>query len=447
MDIHSKAAANFNKKAESFFELVQKVEPTNKESKNIESNFEPDIFIPDSHRIKESDLIGELSQTIEDQNGNVTYILNVNQEQYILIEKDNAIALFVESIHKDKNINNIATQKTINKLFISWIRNRIVQLKAESFTEYLLYELVKIVDTYEVWMPINNLFIEKSFNIGKIVFKPITKEFIDQLIPSKEILGDKVKEYENQLRTELQGFTASTLTVKSEPDRAHELLLTMTQDSLSILRVFSIAAMSPKYTCNYYIKGSEKKQNATWITMKNNKLHRITKSVLNQQMTNSEFLDQNTINQHFRCGLAVINNILLKEKKTSFEEKVINFLIIYSKCTTTDILSDKLIYIFSAFESIFLKDSSEPIQQNLGERIAFLIGNTVEERIDIIKNLKIVYVLRSKVVHHGVSIRETESLEKFMLNTWVAITQIIEHTLSKETQLDFIDYLDNKKLS
>jgi hypothetical protein len=371
----------------------------------------------------------------------------MNNIKYILKEKDNSIALFVQSIHKNKSVNEVSTKKTIKSIFISWIKNQIANSNSENFVEYLISELDRIVDVYEVWMPIYNLHIENSFSVGKIHFRPITKEFIDKLILPRKILGNKVDEYEINLRKELQGFTASVLTIKSEPDRAHELLLKMTQESLSILRIFSLAAMNPKYTCNFYIKGCEKKQSATWITLKQGEIHGMTKSFLSQHQSTAEFLDQDKLNQYLRCGLAIINNILIKDKKTSFEAKVIDSLIIYSRCTTTDDLSDKLIYILASFESIFLKDSSEPIQQNLGERMAFLIGNTAEERKNIIKNLKTVYGLRSRFVHHGTSISDYQSLGNFMFNTWVAITQIIGQTISKQTKQEFIEYLDDQKLS
>jgi hypothetical protein len=109
-----------------------------------------------------------------------------------------SIALLVESIHKNKSINEVATKKTINNLFISWIKNKLIESNAEDFTEYLISELERIIDVYEVWMPISNLYIENSFSIGKIHFKPITKKIIDKLIPSREILGDKADEYENK---------------------------------------------------------------------------------------------------------------------------------------------------------------------------------------------------------------------------------------------------------
>ena len=67
-------------------------------------------------------------------------------------------------------------------------------------------------------------------------------------------------------------------------------------------------------------------------------------------------------------------------------------------------MADKLVYILASLESILLKNDSEPIQKNLGERMAFLIGPTVEARKTIIANVVETYarrVLRSCTMAKG----------------------------------------------
>jgi len=45
-----------------------------------------------------------------------------------------------------------------------------------------------------------------------------------------------------------------------------------------------------------------------------------------------------------------------------------------------------------------LKDSNEPIQKNLGERMAFIIGESLEERKKIVANVEDFYRIRSRLV-------------------------------------------------
>ena len=62
--------------------------------------------------------------------------------------------------------------------------------------------------------------------------------------------------------------------------------------------------------------------------------------------------------------------------------------------------------IIGALEMILLRNDTEPIQQNIGERMAFVVGRNVNERKAIINNFRRIYSVRSKFLHHGVGSEE-----------------------------------------
>lgn len=74
----------------------------------------------------------------------------------------------------------------------------------------------------------------------------------------------------------------------------------------------------------------------------------------------------------------------------------------------------------TVLESLLLKDGNEPIQKSLGERMAVLVGRTVDERLAVIKNVTDTYRLRSQFIHHGqsIGIDDMQTLQTFMVNTW-----------------------------
>lgn len=88
-------------------------------------------------------------------------------------------------------------------------------------------------------------------------------------------------------------------------------------------------------------------------------------------------------------------------------------------------LSSKLVAVLVALESMLLNDGSEPIQQNLSERIAFLFGP--EKRSGIKKSVIRAYSLRSKFIHHGhiIGTDEIDTLREFLLNVWAAFLSSI----------------------
>jgi hypothetical protein len=163
----------------------------------------------------------------------------------------------------------------------------------------------------------------------------------------------------------------------------------------------------------------------------------------------SENLNNQAIDGLYLAGLRILDNLLGLSKRNQFQEKLLATLILYSRSAILKDIADKLVYILVALESIFLRNSSEPIQQNLGERIAFLIGDSLEKRKRIIKVTRETYTLRSRFVHHGHSIDDDhlETMREFMQYAWQAIVSLIHQSNSVSTVDALLDMLDDRKLS
>lgn len=92
--------------------------------------------------------------------------------------------------------------------------------------------------------------------------------------------------------------------------------------------------------------------------------------------------------------------------------KRIDTLILYSRHTIAKNASDKLLAIFGALDFFLLKDGNESIQQNIGERIAFAVGQNGGERVKIVSLVKRVYGLRSQFVHHADAFTDLSSYRR-----------------------------------
>jgi len=64
---------------------------------------------------------------------------------------------------------------------------------------------------------------------------------------------------------------------------------------------------------------------------------------------------------------------------------------LHSRSSIAAGVSHKIVFVIAAIESLLLKDSNEPIQKNLGERMAFIIGESLEERKKIVANVEDFY--------------------------------------------------------
>jgi hypothetical protein len=445
IEIHEQAKSNFNLKGT---ELLQRVQEAPQE-KEVQT-FSSDVHI--KHEFTEEDIIdfkpGTLTNGLGEELG--VFFIHDRKKYGVFGDEYKILLKLAESVSKIPTINDKISQKTIKQLIYEWIEKRSNRLITEELTEYIINESQSKIAQQEVWLPIRFLQIQSQFTIGRIVFKPITRVMIDALEASWLSTGaenaDKIKElFDNQIRNYM-GFAAATLTIESESNRAEEVALEETKKSLLMLRMFSAAAFHPKIISIYDIWGSEKIDRATILFIKDGKLSSVSDQLLDKVQA-FERIDLEGIKLHMESGLKIVSDLLINERKNAFQKSALDAFFIFARCATAKDPADKLVYVLVALESLFLRNNTEPIQQNLAERIAFLIEKTIDGRRQLIKDVRSAYAIRSSFVHHGASIDDFESLEKFMWHAWRAITVIITATESVTTKEEFLDHLDERKLA
>lgn len=143
-------------------------------------------------------------------------------------------------------------------------------------------------------------------------------------------------------------------------------------------------------------------------------------------------IDNEKISLFKNCGFEILSDILAREDRNrkEFQQRLLSSLKWYSNSSLMKNPSDKLVYIFVALESLLLRGKDEPIQNIMGDTMAFLISSNRDERLSIVKNLKDAYSLRSKFVHHGKPIKDfkdLETLKEFMKNAWMFFSFLIQN--------------------
>jgi hypothetical protein len=100
-----------------------------------------------------------------------------------------------------------------------------------------------------------------------------------------------------------------------------------------------------------------------------------------------------------------------------------------------------------ALESMLLKDGGESVQQNVGERMAFLLGKSVDDRLALVSRFKKIYVLRSKFVHHGQSAMDMDLLSEFMFDCWRLFFHFVRLSTRLKSKAELMERLDRLKFS
>ncbi len=102
----------------------------------------------------------------------------------------------------------------------------------------------------------------------------------------------------------------------------------------------------------------------------------------------------------------------------------------YSKAVDADTLEERFVNLAIALESLLIGEEQGPYattgstSQTLGERVAFLLGDSFENRIQKLRETKRLYSLRSAIVHRGEPITKEDLSEMDKLVKQVTLTFI-----------------------
>ncbi len=243
-----------------------------------------------------------------------------------------------------------------------------------------------------------------------------------------------------------QGFAAAFITLTAEPKRAYEVARRETEDALAVLQVFSIGMLVPGARCYWTLRGSERVESFDYLVLQGDRVKGGQSGYYRYRNTVSK-ISKALLGDLKSRGLELASDLLRLHDRNDFQEHLLNALLMYSRAALQDELSEKLLYMLVALESLLLRDETESIQQNLGERIAFTIGGDIDERKRIIKSTKDAYHLRSQFMHHGADVDDLKVMEEFMLYTHVFFQKVLRAIKLFSTKVQFLDTLENRKLA
>lgn len=147
------------------------------------------------------------------------------------------------------------------------------------------------------------------------------------------------------------------------------------------------------------------------------------------------------------AGLDIAGALLFKPQRTEFEDVVVNALRLYARSSLEGETTDRVINILAALESLPVRDASEPIQQNLGERLAFYLADTANDRMRIVATLRGVYGGRSSFLHRGKVPGDNPELKNFLGDAWKLHVKVVRAASHFATKRDFINSIEAEKFA
>jgi hypothetical protein len=448
LSLHPEAVANFNKKADDI--LLMLVVASLPERKRP---FPSQMFV--EHAINAQEVIGEMKHGEVDFKGDEVSqyfehdnkLIGLNDEKYASFER------LCISIQKSPSFREAISLKSVKDAMFEWVKLRYKGQTAQPLTDFMLPRLESITKKTEVWVPIFATEIESSFSVGHVLFQPITKALVDRWAaeavkerPTEE--AQRLQQYFDKERRTIQGLVAGTMTFDADPERASEIAIHEVERALNLVRFFEPTNFHPSISSHCTILGKQNLQSIKFYRIEGGLLVGSSETIIDRGSPYWQ-IDDTFVAAMKRDGLDKLSSILLSEKPTEFQTLIVDTLQTYSRAGLAKTYSDKLVYLLVTLETLLLRDNSESIQQNVGERLAFALEKRPDDRKRIVKNFKDIYGMRSDFVHHGndVDTDQVNSLCEFMMNSWRFLKLVISNADNFQSKGQMINAIENIKFS
>jgi hypothetical protein len=356
-------------------------------------------------------------------------------------------------MQKSEALKDTVSVEFVKDAIFEWIENQKRNAASGSCTQYVAKRAEDATKDYEIWIPLHLTHLESSFSFGPVTFRTITADMLAKLYAQMEQhIQEQPEETKAQVRltlarerSRLQSSAAAVMKIHAEKSKAVAVAREQSEGAVALLRFLSPANWTPKLRSFCTLLGSENIRRRFELFVGNGSILSIHKGVLD--CVQPAWAVTNDYIAQFPGLLHGLSSLAAAPGRSPFRQSVYDALLIYSRNSIAADPADKLVSILVALESILLRNENEPIGKNIGERMAFLTGNTLQMRKAVLENATETYRLRSSFIHHGNSIKELEMLSTFMLNAWTCLYSLIAGVDRYKTKDDLIKALEERKMA
>lgn len=402
--------------------------------------------------LTEADLVGEPLQAWADWAGQTLarYFVHDGHENALIDEGYKQLRRLVEKVLRTKPFSRGLSLTFVEEETFKWWRARIRDGGGSGLSSYLLDAAESAVDHHRILVPLSAIEIEHAFMFGDVLVTPIDAMMFDRMAAKAATKfpenAEQIRQAADRMRRDLGHLTAVGVEVVGEPTFARETAREVAFEIASVLRFMSPAAVSFNVTFSCFPHGADHTPMTTEILLKGDEISRVSTGILHSGFFNWKLLFAE-IDHLMKQGFQNCAVFFEKAELTGFQQRVKKAITGYSQGVASYDVANRLIYAMSAAEHLLLRDASEPIQAGVGDRMAFITADTVEERKAVVANFKKAYALRSKQVHHLAGVDNEEVLTTFFRNMWVLLLQAIKSMPQFKEHSDFLDAIDRMKFA
>jgi len=418
--------------------------------KGGDSSFKPDTF---SSLVVTEDVIDpDMEISTEDISGKPTTLafLDANGARVGLYgEGLDALLQLATAMHRVSPFRDIATEEDLRKKSFMWLKATSRGDTSGPLVDWVLQQLDLTVRQYEVVTPIVGLHIQSDVVLGHVTLKTFPKPFFDQFEMAGSEAADQTGRpahlaWCKEVREQFQGVAAAHVRVIGTPQRAIEVAYEQTDLAIGAFRLFAISHFQPRFVSQWApFRVSRKK--TIFVGDGQGKCIQVFDALIDKQA--SMVVDDSGLRLAQEMGLADLQQVLAKRDRTSFDDGLLGAIGLFGRAALTSDYRERLVWYCSGLESLLLKDASEPVLQNLSERLALFSYETVDERQKAIAELREAYGTRSRFVHHGFRVDDANALESLARHGFRFFCRAIQSASKFADKNAFIQHIDSIKLA
>ena len=148
-----------------------------------------------------------------------------------------------------------------------------------------------------------------------------------------------------------------------------------------------------------------------------------------------------------QAGLSEMRQLVAKDAKNEFEDVLLSAIAMFGRAALTSDHRERLVWYCAGLESILLRSDSEPIVQNLSERLALFTYDSLSERKEAVAQIRSTYALRSKFVHHGEAVGDASAVRGLAAHGIRFFVKTAKRVSLFPTKLAFLESIEGIKLS
>lgn len=359
----------------------------------------------------------------------------------------------VRILHQQRQIRDLVSEKTVSDLVFEWLYETKADRVGAPLLEYVLPKLEPLIKEIEVIIPIFGLHVETTIQVGNVGIADLTGEEMEtwRSASLKHARGKEaeVNQLHDRLKKKYQGRAAAHYLTRAEAEYGIQRAMEEAELSVAALRLFSVGAFLPERPTVVALSGRERVPRAAFVLLATNDEFTSSEYLLHAEDIEPWILDNPKITQALPRVVGHWSELLKQSERSSFQEIALRSMLLYSRATQYRNISEKLIHIFSGIESILLRNENEPISSSVADRLAFAVGVDLDSRLAIVRNLRDVYAMRSKFVHHALETPpqgdDLTKLEAFLVTISQFFINLRGAMRTHETKESFLDELDQRK--